>query len=64
MRLACRDSWKADLALVRDAPDGASEPTAHLRAGVRRGARPDRLEQLGRYEVHPQSKGPQVFVGR
>jgi hypothetical protein len=43
---------RRDPALVRGAPDGAGEPAAHLRPGVRRGARPDRLERLRRYEVH------------
>jgi hypothetical protein len=33
-------------------PDGAGEPAAHLRPGVWRGARSDRLERFGRYEVH------------
>jgi hypothetical protein len=39
-------------AVVRDAPDGAGELTAHLRPSAGRGARPDRLERLGRYEAH------------
>jgi hypothetical protein len=33
-------------------PDGAGEPTAHLRPVAQRGARPNRLERLGRHEVH------------
>ena len=52
MRLACQIPGRRDPALVRDAPDGAGEPTAHLCPGVGRGARPDRLEQLGRYDVY------------
>jgi hypothetical protein len=47
MRLAGREI----LPLVCDAPDEASELTAHLRPSAGRGTRPDRLERLGRYEV-------------
>ena len=32
--------------------EGTGQPPADPRAGVRRGADPDKLERLGRYEVH------------
>jgi hypothetical protein len=41
----------------------AREPTAHLRPGVQRGARPDRLERLGRYEAHLNRKLDPWYTG-
>jgi hypothetical protein len=50
-----QEPYTADAAGLLRFLEGETElgnPTAHLRPDAGRGARPDRLKRLGRYEVH------------
>ena len=51
-RVPAAGSWKARCCRLRDPPQGAGEPAAGPRAGVREALDANKLERLGRYEVH------------